>query len=72
MLELDSFSNIRLNSFRGIVYHLVHIIIFRLWLLSANVDSLLSARGGAFEHGAIRRMHNEFMADWDGFRAEDS
>ncbi|KAF3449142.1 hypothetical protein FNV43_RR09869 [Rhamnella rubrinervis] len=31
-----------------------------------EVDSLLGARGGAFEHEATRRMRNEFMAAWDG------
>ncbi|XP_073274497.1 uncharacterized protein [Primulina huaijiensis] len=30
-----------------------------------EVDSLLGARGGSFEHEATRRMQNEFMAAWD-------
>nr|GMD32706.1 uncharacterized protein LOC109155101 isoform X2 [Ipomoea batatas] len=37
-----------------------------------EVDSLLGARGGAFEHEATRRMRNEFMAAWDGLRTKDS
>ncbi|KAJ6843698.1 uncharacterized protein M6B38_297560 [Iris pallida] len=37
-----------------------------------EVDSLLGARGGAFEHEATRRMRNEFMAAWDGLRSKDS
>ncbi|XP_071695591.1 uncharacterized protein [Rutidosis leptorrhynchoides] len=37
-----------------------------------EVDSLLRARGGGFEHEATRRMRNEFMAAWDGFRSKDS
>ncbi|CAK9156353.1 unnamed protein product [Ilex paraguariensis] len=37
-----------------------------------GVDSLPGARGGAFEHGATRRMRNEFMAAWDGLRSKDS
>lgn len=37
-----------------------------------QVDSLLGARGGAFEHEATRRMRNEFMAAWDGLRSKDS
>ncbi|KAF9682041.1 hypothetical protein SADUNF_Sadunf05G0066900 [Salix dunnii] len=37
-----------------------------------EVDSLLGARGGSFEHEATRRMRNEFMAAWDGLRSEDS
>lgn len=37
-----------------------------------QVDSLLGARGGAFEHEATRRMRNEFMAAWDGLRTKDS
>ncbi|KAL0908513.1 hypothetical protein M5K25_023009 [Dendrobium thyrsiflorum] len=36
-----------------------------------EVDSLLGARGGAFEHEATRRMRNEFMAAWDGLRTKD-
>lgn len=36
------------------------------------MDSLLGARGGAFEHEATRRMRNEFMAAWDGLRSKDS
>ncbi|KAJ8770024.1 hypothetical protein K2173_009752 [Erythroxylum novogranatense] len=36
-----------------------------------EVDSLLGARGGAFEHEATRRMRNEFMAAWDGLRSKD-
>ncbi|GFZ15714.1 P-loop containing nucleoside triphosphate hydrolases superfamily protein [Actinidia rufa] len=38
----------------------------------AMIDSLLGARGGAFEHEATRRMRNEFMAAWDGLRSKDS
>ncbi|KAF3327413.1 Protein MSP1 [Carex littledalei] len=38
----------------------------------APVDSLLGARGGAFEHEATRRMRNEFMAAWDGLRSKDT
>ena len=38
----------------------------------SQVDSLLGARGGAFEHEATRRMRNEFMAAWDGLRSKDS
>lgn len=37
-----------------------------------EVDSLLGARGGAYEHEATRRMRNEFMAAWDGLRSKDS
>ncbi|XP_038898050.1 uncharacterized protein LOC120085874 isoform X2 [Benincasa hispida] len=37
-----------------------------------EVDSLLGARGGAFEHEATRRMRNEFMAAWDGLRTKDN
>ncbi|KAF3772240.1 MSP1 protein [Nymphaea thermarum] len=37
-----------------------------------EVDSLLGARGGAFEHEATRRMRNEFMAAWDGLRSKDT
>lgn len=37
-----------------------------------EVDSLLGARGGAFEHEATRRMRNEFMAAWDGLGTKDS
>ncbi|KAF6175224.1 hypothetical protein GIB67_015909 [Kingdonia uniflora] len=37
-----------------------------------EIDSLLGARGGAFEHEATRRMKNEFMAAWDGLRSKDS
>ncbi|KAK9130046.1 hypothetical protein Sjap_010533 [Stephania japonica] len=37
-----------------------------------EVDSLLGARGGGFEHEATRRMRNEFMAAWDGLRTKDS
>ncbi|KAJ6352898.1 hypothetical protein OIU76_002005 [Salix suchowensis] len=37
-----------------------------------EVDSLLGARGGSFEHKATRRMRNEFMAAWDGLRSKDS
>ncbi|KAK9691416.1 hypothetical protein RND81_09G195400 [Saponaria officinalis] len=37
-----------------------------------EVDSLLGARGGSFEHEATRRMRNEFMAAWDGLRTKDS
>lgn len=37
-----------------------------------EVDSLLGARGGGFEHEATRRMRNEFMAAWDGLRSKDS
>ncbi|WCJ40037.1 P-loop containing nucleoside triphosphate hydrolases superfamily protein [Euphorbia peplus] len=37
-----------------------------------EIDSLLGARGGAFEHEATRRMRNEFMAAWDGLRTKDS
>ncbi|KAL2243935.1 uncharacterized protein LOC105157217 isoform X1 [Sesamum indicum] len=37
-----------------------------------EVDSLLGARGGAFEHEATRRMRNEFMSAWDGLRSKDS
>ncbi|KAI4339614.1 hypothetical protein MLD38_024532 [Melastoma candidum] len=37
-----------------------------------EVDSLLGARGGGFEHEATRRMRNEFMAAWDGLRSNDS
>ncbi|KAF2946964.1 uncharacterized protein [Oryza sativa Japonica Group] len=37
-----------------------------------EVDSLLGARGGAFEHEATRRMRNEFMAAWDGLRSKES
>ena len=36
------------------------------------MDSLLGARGGAFEHEATRRMRNEFMAAWDGLRSKES
>ncbi|CAH2064062.1 unnamed protein product [Thlaspi arvense] len=37
-----------------------------------EVESLLGARGGSFEHEATRRMRNEFMAAWDGLRTIDS
>ncbi|XP_044489590.1 uncharacterized protein LOC123213989 [Mangifera indica] len=37
-----------------------------------EVDSLLGARGGAFEHEATRRMRNEFMSAWDGLRSKES
>lgn len=37
-----------------------------------EVDSLLGARGGAFEHEATRKMRNEFMAAWDGLRSKDN
>lgn len=37
-----------------------------------EVDSILGARGGAFEHEATRRMRNEFMAAWDGLRSKES
>ncbi|KAF8723527.1 hypothetical protein HU200_021475 [Digitaria exilis] len=37
-----------------------------------EVDSLLGARGGSFEHEATRRMRNEFMAAWDGLRSKES
>ncbi|KAG6525539.1 hypothetical protein ZIOFF_015501 [Zingiber officinale] len=37
-----------------------------------EVDSLLGARGGAFEHEATRRIRNEFMAAWDGLKTKDS
>ncbi|URE16016.1 hypothetical protein MUK42_01893 [Musa troglodytarum] len=37
-----------------------------------EVDSLLGARGGAFEHEATRRIRNEFMAAWDGMKTKDS
>ncbi|XP_043717367.1 uncharacterized protein LOC122665308 isoform X2 [Telopea speciosissima] len=37
-----------------------------------EIDSLLGARGGAFEHEATRRMRNEFMAAWDGLRSKES
>uniref|UniRef100_A0A6N2MUA9 ATPase AAA-type core domain-containing protein n=1 Tax=Salix viminalis TaxID=40686 RepID=A0A6N2MUA9_SALVM len=37
-----------------------------------EVDSLLGARGGSFEHEATRRRRNEFMAAWDGLRSKDS
>ncbi|KAJ6412838.1 hypothetical protein OIU84_005816, partial [Salix udensis] len=37
-----------------------------------EVDSLLGAPGGSFEHEATRRMRNEFMAAWDGLRSKDS
>ncbi|GAU38337.1 hypothetical protein TSUD_61980 [Trifolium subterraneum] len=37
-----------------------------------EVDSLLGARGGAFEHEATRRMRNEFMAAWDGLRSKEN
>ncbi|GAA0143307.1 hypothetical protein LIER_04024 [Lithospermum erythrorhizon] len=37
-----------------------------------EVDSLLGARGGGFEHEATRRMRNEFMAAWDGLRSKES
>ncbi|XP_073295331.1 uncharacterized protein [Primulina huaijiensis] len=37
-----------------------------------EVDSLLGARGGAFEREAPRRMRKEFMAAWDGLRSKDS
>uniref|UniRef100_A0A803MNY4 AAA+ ATPase domain-containing protein n=1 Tax=Chenopodium quinoa TaxID=63459 RepID=A0A803MNY4_CHEQI len=37
-----------------------------------EVDSLLGARGGSFEHEATRRMRNEFMAAWDGLRTKDT
>ena len=40
--------------------------------LDKQVDSLLGARGGAFEHEATRRMRNEFMAAWDGLRSKES
>ncbi|KQK18893.1 hypothetical protein BRADI_1g45297v3 [Brachypodium distachyon] len=36
-----------------------------------EVDSLLGARGGTFEHEATRRMRNEFMAAWDGLRSKE-
>ncbi|XP_042494251.1 uncharacterized protein LOC122073690 isoform X2 [Macadamia integrifolia] len=36
-----------------------------------EIDSLLGARGGAFEHEATRRMRNEFMAAWDGLRSKE-
>ncbi|XP_074564018.1 uncharacterized protein LOC141820584 [Curcuma longa] len=37
-----------------------------------EVDSLLGARGGTFEHEATRRIRNEFMAAWDGLKTKDS
>ncbi|XP_059279244.1 uncharacterized protein LOC132033304 isoform X2 [Lycium ferocissimum] len=37
-----------------------------------EVDSLLGARGGSFEHEATRRMRNEFMAAWDGLRSKEN
>ncbi|KAG5224442.1 peroxisomal ATPase pex [Salix suchowensis] len=37
-----------------------------------EIDSLLGARGGSFEHEATRRRRNEFMAAWDGLRSKDS
>ncbi|XAR53219.1 Adenosinetriphosphatase [Bertholletia excelsa] len=37
-----------------------------------EIDSLLGARGGAYEHEATRRIKNEFMAAWDGLRSKDS
>ncbi|KAJ6678246.1 P-LOOP CONTAINING NUCLEOSIDE TRIPHOSPHATE HYDROLASES SUPERFAMILY PROTEIN [Salix viminalis] len=37
-----------------------------------EVDSLLGARGGSFEHEATRGMRNEFMAAWDGLRSKVS
>ncbi|KAL9258939.1 Outer mitochondrial transmembrane helix translocase-like protein [Drosera capensis] len=37
-----------------------------------EVDSLLGARGGSYEHEATRRMRNEFMAAWDGLRSKDN
>ncbi|KAJ4951110.1 hypothetical protein NE237_027942 [Protea cynaroides] len=37
-----------------------------------EIDSLLGARGGSFEHEATRRMRNEFMAAWDGLRSKES
>ncbi|XP_078444888.1 uncharacterized protein LOC144714020 isoform X2 [Wolffia australiana] len=37
-----------------------------------EVDSLLGARGGAFEHEATRRMRNEYMAAWDGLRSKEN
>ncbi|KAM7270207.1 hypothetical protein ACFE04_029421 [Oxalis oulophora] len=37
-----------------------------------EVDSLLGARGGGYEHEATRRMRNEFMAAWDGLRTKDT
>lgn len=39
---------------------------------SKQVDSLLGARGGSFEHEATRRMRNEFMAAWDGLRSKEN
>ncbi|KAI3464094.1 hypothetical protein Pfo_020757 [Paulownia fortunei] len=37
-----------------------------------EVDALLGTRGGCTEHGATRRMRNEFMRAWDGLRSKDS
>ncbi|KAJ3695608.1 hypothetical protein LUZ60_000985 [Juncus effusus] len=37
-----------------------------------EVDSLLGARGGGYEHEATRKMRNEFMASWDGLRSKDT
>eukprot|EP00252_Welwitschia_mirabilis_P023433 TRINITY_DN6612_c0_g1_i1.p1 TRINITY_DN6612_c0_g1~~TRINITY_DN6612_c0_g1_i1.p1 ORF type:complete len:1074 (-),score=251.88 TRINITY_DN6612_c0_g1_i1:327-3548(-) len=37
-----------------------------------EVDSILGARGGAFEHEATRRMRNEFMSAWDGLRSKEN
>ncbi|XP_020090267.1 uncharacterized protein LOC109711554 isoform X2 [Ananas comosus] len=37
-----------------------------------EVDSLLGARGGPFEHEATRRLRNEFMAAWDGLRTKEN
>lgn len=48
-----------------------HVALAHLYL-HKQVDSLLGARGGAFEHEATRRMRNEFMAAWDGLRSKDS
>ncbi|KAI3741801.1 hypothetical protein L1987_59479 [Smallanthus sonchifolius] len=36
-----------------------------------EVDSMLGSRGNSSEHGATRKMKNEFMVNWDGLRTKD-
>lgn len=37
-----------------------------------EVDSLLGARGGAYENEAARKMKTEFMSCWDGLKSSDA
>lgn len=40
------------------------------WLL--QIESFLGARGRANKHEGTRRLHNEFMASWDGLRSKEN